>query len=154
MSTAEADTEATDKPKGVKPSQLVIGLGVGIAIFTALSGIAGAVLGWHDESEVAREVFVGIPGALQAVFYVVVCIAIIAGAVMFSWRVKNWERGRPDNRSLKKTNAEKRAKDFRAGVYMQTLMRDPVDESVSATYLRYRYCPNRYGIPTISNVSS
>ena len=60
MSTAEADTEATDKPKGVKPSQLVIGLGVGIAIFTALSGIAGAVLGWHDESEVAREVFVGI----------------------------------------------------------------------------------------------
>ncbi|MCB1249732.1 MAG: heterodisulfide reductase-related iron-sulfur binding cluster [Acidimicrobiales bacterium] len=127
MSTAEADTEATDKPKGVKPSQLVIGLGVGIAIFTALSGIAGAVLGWHDESEVAREVFVGIPGALQAVFYVVVCIAIIAGAVMFSWRVKNWERGRPDNRSLKKTNAEKRAKDFRAGVYMQTLMRDPVE---------------------------
>jgi nitrate reductase gamma subunit len=46
------------------------------------------------------------------------------GAWLFSLRVKNWERGAPDRRATTPKNAKKRAADFRAGVYMQTLLRD------------------------------
>ena len=44
---------------------------------------------------------------------------------MFSQRVKNWERGAPDNRATTPKNVKRRLEDFRAGVYMQTLLRDP-----------------------------
>ncbi len=50
---------------------------------------------------------------------------IIYGAVMFSHRVKNWERGAPDRRATTPKNAKKRAESYRSGVYMQTLLRDP-----------------------------
>ena len=50
---------------------------------------------------------------------------IIYGAVMFCHRVKNWERGKPDNRATTSKNVKRRLGDFRAGVYMQTLLRDP-----------------------------
>src|SRR5207248_3369834 len=36
-----------------------------------------------------------------------------------------WERGKPDNRSTTPENAKRRLADFRTGVYMQTLLRDP-----------------------------
>jgi hypothetical protein len=39
--------------------------------------------------------------------------------------VRNWERGAPDNRRTTPKNAKRRLADFRAGVYMQTLLRDP-----------------------------
>src|SRR6185436_10489411 len=55
----------------------------------------------------------------------VVPILIIYGAVLFSQRTRNWERGKPDNRATTAKNVKKRLKDFRAGVYMQTLLRDP-----------------------------
>ena len=45
--------------------------------------------------------------------------------MLFSQRVRNWERGAPDNRKTTTKNAGRRLKDFRAGVYMQTLLRDP-----------------------------
>jgi Fe-S oxidoreductase/nitrate reductase gamma subunit len=45
---------------------------------------------------------------------------------VFSWRVRNWERGGPDDRSTTRANVGRRLADFRAGVYMQTLLRDPV----------------------------
>ena len=44
---------------------------------------------------------------------------------MFSQRVKNWERGAPDRRATTTKNAKRRLADYRAGVYMQTLLRDP-----------------------------
>ena len=50
---------------------------------------------------------------------------VLYGAVLFSQRVRNWERGAPDNRKTTTKNAGRRLKDFRAGVYMQTLLRDP-----------------------------
>ncbi len=78
-----------------------------------------------DHSSITREVFDGIPTALVTIFYIVVPILLIYGAVLFSQRTRNWERGKPDNRATTSKNFKKRLKDFRAGVYMQTLLRDP-----------------------------
>jgi Fe-S oxidoreductase/nitrate reductase gamma subunit len=42
-----------------------------------------------------------------------------------SLRVRNYARGGPDDRRTTRANAKRRLGDFRAGVYMQTLLRDP-----------------------------
>jgi Fe-S oxidoreductase len=109
----------------VKPNHLAIGLGVAFAIVTVGSGIAATVLQFHDDSEVQREVFGNIPSAWKLVFYTVVPIVIVYGGVIFAQRVQNWERGQPDDRRTTTRNIGRRLKDFRAGVYMQTLLRDP-----------------------------
>ena len=109
----------------VKPHHLVIGLGVGIALFTVVSGIVPSITDWHDESSVQREVFDNVPTALKLAFYSVIPLLLVYGAYMFAMRVKNWERGRPDNRRTTLSNAPRRLADFRAGVYMQTLLREP-----------------------------
>ena len=111
--------------KRIKGPQLVLLIGVAFATVTALSGVAASVFQQHDESPTTREVFGGIPDAMKATFYVLTCVLLIYGAVMFGQRVKNWTRGKPDNRSTTPKNAKRRLKDFRAGVYMQTLLRDP-----------------------------
>ncbi|MFA9563684.1 MAG: heterodisulfide reductase-related iron-sulfur binding cluster [Acidimicrobiales bacterium] len=111
--------------KRFKPQHLVIALGVAIGLFTAMSGILPLITDWHDESSVQREVFENIPSAIKLAFYTLVPLLLIYGAVMFSLRVKNWQRGGPDNRKTTKENAKRRFGDFRAGVYMQTLLRDP-----------------------------
>jgi Fe-S oxidoreductase/nitrate reductase gamma subunit len=122
---ATEETTAESAPKRVQPHQLVIGLGVGIALFMAGSGIAPSLTGWKNDNEIHREVFFNIPTALKVAFYIVFPALIIYGAVMFSNRVKNWERGAPDNRATTPKNAKRRAEDLRAGLYMQTLLRDP-----------------------------
>ena len=51
---------------------------------------------------------------------------IVWGAFRFAERMKNWERGRPaPTRRTTPNNAKRRFGDFRAGVYMRTLLRDP-----------------------------
>jgi Fe-S oxidoreductase len=90
------------------------------------SGVVATVLQWHDDSGVQRVVFVNVPSAWKAVFYTVLPVVIVYGAVVFSWRVRNWERGGPDDRRTTRANVGRRLADFRAGVYMQTLLRDPV----------------------------
>ena len=112
-------------PRRLRPYQLVIGLGVGLGLFTVASGAVPLITKWHDPSETGREVFVGIPGALQLAFYTVIPALLVWGAVMFAQRVRNWERGGPDNRSTTARNIKRRMADFRAGVYMKTLLRDP-----------------------------
>ena len=72
-----------------------------------------------------REVFGGIPGPLKLVFYTVIPVMLVWGAWQFSLRVQNWERGGPDRRKTTPKNAKRRLADFRAGVYMRTLLRDP-----------------------------
>ena len=72
-----------------------------------------------------REVFGNIPSVWKLVFYTVLPVLVLYGSVLFSQRVRNWERGAPDNRRTTAKNAGRRLKDFRAGVYMQTLLRDP-----------------------------
>ncbi len=46
-------------------------------------------------------------------------------AWLVSLRVRNYERGAPDDRRTTKKNLHRRMRDFRAGVWMQTLLRDP-----------------------------
>jgi Fe-S oxidoreductase/nitrate reductase gamma subunit len=118
-------TQAASAARRVKPTQLALGIGIAFAIVVIASGIAATVFQWHDDSEVQREVFLNIPSAWKLVFYTVFPILIVYGAVLFAQRVKNWERGAPDDRATTKKNIAQRLADFRAGVYMQTLLRDP-----------------------------
>ena len=120
------DTAAsTDTTRRFRPNHAVIGLGVLVALFTAASGVASVVNEFHDESPITREVFANVPGPLKLAFYSVIPLLIVYGAVLFSYRVQNWQRGVPDDRSTRPANAKRRFGDFRSGVYMQTLLRDP-----------------------------
>ena len=126
--THETDSDETAPvpgPKRLQPHQIAVVIGIAIAAIVVVSGIAATTLQWHDESEVQREVFGGIPSGLKLAFYVVIPIMFIIGAVMFSNRMKNWERGGPDRRNITPGNAKKRMEKLRSGLYMQTLMRDP-----------------------------
>ena len=107
-----------------KPHQLAIGLGIFMGLFTLASGIVPQFTHWHNENEVTREVFEGIPGPLQVAFYTVIPVLLVWGAFAFAARVKNWERGAPDRRRTTPKNIGRRLRDFRAGAYMQTLLRD------------------------------
>ena len=109
----------------IRPHRAVIGLGVLVALFTAGSGLTAAVTGFHDDSPITREVFGNVPGALKFAFYIVIPVLIVYGAVLFANRVRNWGRGTPDNRATTGSNAKRRFADFRTGVYMRTLLREP-----------------------------
>jgi Fe-S oxidoreductase/nitrate reductase gamma subunit len=121
---ADRATEET-APRRLRASQVVIVIGLAFAAITLASGVVAALEGWDDDSPVTREVFGGIPGALQVVFYTLTPALIVWGAFAFADRVKNWERGGPDRRPTTVANVKRRAADFRAGVYMRTLLRDP-----------------------------
>ncbi len=129
---SENESEESTPPTKIRAAHLVIGIGLAVALVTIVSGIAGAVFGFHDDSPETREVFGNIPAGLKVVFYIVIPVALIAGAVMFSQRVKNWERGAPDNRKTTGANVKRRMEDMRSGVYMQTLLRDPVEGTMHA----------------------
>ena len=87
------DTTAEDGPKRLQPSQIAIIIGVAIAVVVAISGIASAVFQFHDDSAIQREVFGNVPGPLKLAFYTLVPVLFVYGAVVFSWRVRNWQRG-------------------------------------------------------------
>ncbi len=108
-----------------KPHQLALAVGLVLATITVVSGITATVFQLHDDSEIQREVFGNIPSWWKLVFYTVFPVLIVYGTVLFAQRVQNWERGAPDNRRTTRKNVAQRMKDFRAGVYMRTLLRDP-----------------------------
>ena len=112
-------------PTGAPPHQLAIGLGLALAIFTLVSGVMPLITGWHNDNAIHREVFGNVPGPLKVAFYTVIPVLIVWGSFKFADRIRNWERGTPDRRRTNTTNAKRRLRDFRAGVYMQTLLRDP-----------------------------
>jgi Fe-S oxidoreductase/nitrate reductase gamma subunit len=122
---APAESESTPGDKRFRPHQLVIVLGVIIGAFTVLSGVVPLITEWHDDSGISREVFVNIPGPMQIAFYTLVPVMLVWGAIAFAERVRNWERGAPDRRRTTSRTAKQRLADFRAGVYMRTLLRDP-----------------------------
>ena len=124
MTTDAATPADVSGKKRFRPYQLSIAIGIGMGAFTMMSGIIPQFTKWHDTSETAREVFEGIPGPVQAAFYTVLPIMLVWGSFRFADRVRNWERGAPDRRRTTLKNAERRLKDYRAGVYMQTLLRD------------------------------
>lgn len=127
MDAPISDDLKTEEPASSRPkaNQLWLAVGVLIAGVTVLSGIAATVLQWHDDSEVQREVFENIPSELRLAFYTVIPLLILWGSVQMSYRVRNWERGAPDDRSTTSKNLKQRLADFRSGIYMQTLMREP-----------------------------
>ncbi len=114
-----------NKPARIKPNHIWVAVGAGIALVTALSGVAAAVFQFHDDSAIQREVFVNVPSPLKLAFYTVMPILLLWATVQLSYRVKNWERGAPDRRATTPKNIKQRLADFRSGVYMQTLMREP-----------------------------
>ena len=125
MNTTNAPSEtAAAKRKGLKPYQLSIALGVGIATFTMVSGVIPHLVHWHNDSPIQREVFEGIPGYLQIAFYTIIPALLVWGSLQFADRIRNWERGAPDRRKTTKKNVKQRLADYRAGVYMRTLLRD------------------------------
>jgi Fe-S oxidoreductase len=111
--------------KKFRPYQAAIGLGVFMGLFTLVSGILPIFEKWHDSSPQSREVFWGVPGPLKVAFYTLIPVLLVYGSFVFAQRIRNWERGAPDNRATTTKNVKRRLKDFRAGVYMKTLLRDP-----------------------------
>ena len=122
MATQTESTTSSDKR--LKPHQLSLGLGIGMGAFILLSGVLPQITHWHNENEVHRTVFGNIPGPIQIAFYTLIPVMVVWGAFRFADRMKNWERGAVAKRRTTVKNAKRRAADFRAGVYMRTLLRD------------------------------
>ncbi len=71
---------------------------------------------------------------------------VVITAWLASLRVRNYERGGPDDRRTTKRNAKRRFEDFRAGVWMQTLLRDPAAGVMHAClYFGFVLMRMRYG---------
>ncbi|HEY1739632.1 MAG TPA: iron-sulfur protein, partial [Acidimicrobiia bacterium] len=110
----------------VKPHNIVLAIGVIAAAGALTSGILPRVTKWEDTSKVQRHLFVNIPDPLYWAFYITIATMLLVTAWLISLRVRNYERGQPDDRRTTKENAKRRFGDFRAGVWMRTLLRDPV----------------------------
>ena len=108
-----------------RPHHAVLIVGVLAALFTLASGIVPRVTEWHDASVVSREDFFNVPDAVYWAFYTTAATMLLVCAWLVSTRVKNYERGQPDDRRTTRKNLHRRLADFRAGVWMQTLLRDP-----------------------------
>ena len=109
----------------LKPSQVVLALGALIALGTVVSGVVPRLTGWTDTSRVTRPVFFAIPDPVYWLFYATVAVMLFVCAWLASLRVRNYLRGGPDDRRTTRENAHRRLRDFRAGVWMRTLLRDP-----------------------------
>ncbi|MBS1848347.1 MAG: 4Fe-4S dicluster domain-containing protein [Actinobacteria bacterium] len=118
-------SETSETTRRIRPHQVVIVIGALVALITVASGILPHITHWDKEKAVSRPVFDGIPGVLVFAFYVIIPVVLVAGAILFANRVRNWERGTPDNRATTRSNAMARLKNFRGGAYMKTLLRDP-----------------------------
>jgi Fe-S oxidoreductase/nitrate reductase gamma subunit len=108
-----------------KPHQIILAVGVLAAAGTVFSAIFPRLTGWEDDSEVARHVFVNIPDAVYWLFYATVATMLVVTGWLVATRVRNYERGGPDDRRTTRANLHRRLRDFRAGVWMRTLLRDP-----------------------------
>lgn len=108
-----------------RPHQWVLIVGVAAALGTIASGIAPELTKWEETSTISRPVFGNIPAPVEAAFYAAIAVMLMVVAWLISLRVANYERGQPDDRRANKHNTKRRMRDFRAGVWMQTLLRDP-----------------------------
>src|SRR5438067_4827960 len=130
MATTELERDApesTDAPRRrsrPSPAHIALGVGVAFGVVTVGSYAASTTFGFEDTSPISRHVFGDIPDAWILAFYTVLPILLLWGAYSFSLRVRNWQRGAPDKRATTTENIGRRIRDFRAGVYMQTLLRD------------------------------
>ncbi|MEA3055974.1 MAG: hypothetical protein QOD30_1406, partial [Actinomycetota bacterium] len=127
MATDTQEQAAAPATKGrIRPHQIVLGIGIVVAVGTAFSWVlSNVIFDFEEKSHIHREVFGDIPDAWVVVFYTLVPILLLYGAWNFSLRVRNWERGAPDDRRTTPKNFGRRRESFLRGVYMQTLLRDP-----------------------------
>src|SRR5207237_1967846 len=109
----------------IRPHHIAIGVGVLLFFTLIASDVIASILKYDDASAIQRQDFVHIPYALRTLFYATLALLFVACGYLFSVRVRNWTRGKPDNRATTKKNAERRIKDLRDGLYMRTLLRDP-----------------------------
>ena len=112
-------------PKRLRPYHIVLGLGLGFAAFTIASGIASAITEFKNPAEITRHPWENIPNGWKAAFYTIIPIFLVWASWEFAKRVKNWERGGPDNRRTTLANVKTRLEDLRRGMYMRTLLREP-----------------------------
>ncbi len=108
-----------------KPHVLVLVVGAIVTLFTLASGLLPRLTEWSEDSEITRHDFVNVPDGMYWAFYTSVAVMLFVCAWLVSLRVRNFERGKPDDRRTTKRNLHRRLADFRAGVWMQTLLRDP-----------------------------
>jgi Fe-S oxidoreductase/nitrate reductase gamma subunit len=121
-----------------KPHQVVIGVGVFVVAGALASGIVPRITQWEDESPVSRHVFANIPDPIYWAFYATVGAMLMVTAWLVSLRFRNYERGQPDDRRTTRKNVHRRMRDFRAGVWMRTLLRDPAAGAMhSAIYFGF-----------------
>jgi Fe-S oxidoreductase len=109
----------------IKPSRAVLALTVATAAGTVVSGILPRLTEWHGISPIEREPFIDVPDVVYWLFYAAVVVALSVSGWLIAQRVKNYQRGQPDDRRTTRANAHRRLRDFRSGVWMQTLLRDP-----------------------------
>src|ERR1700730_17311900 len=106
----------------VKPSVVPLVIGGGLAVVTILLGVVAWAAPTEDSSRIQRQVFYNIPSAGKGLFYAILPLFFLSAGWFFYQRVQNWERGQPDRRTTTGKNLKRRLADFRAGVYMQTLL--------------------------------
>ena len=123
--STNVSTQSSSESRTPKASTIWLTVGAVIAIVTVGSGIAAATLQFHDDAAIQREVFGNIPGPMKLVFYTLIPAVLVWASLQLSYRVRNWERGAPDRRPMTRKSLPQRMADFRAGVYMRTLMREP-----------------------------
>src|SRR5437660_7328022 len=109
----------------IKPHHIAIALGLFWFLALIASDVVASILKYDDHSLLQRETFIHIPYALRTLFYATVAILFFACRYLFSLRIRNWTRGKPENRSTTRNNVQRRVKDLRDGLYMKTLLRDP-----------------------------
>jgi hypothetical protein len=85
-----------------KPSQLVLAVGVLVATGTLASGIVPRITHWVHHSKVTREPFINVPGPIYWAFYATAAAMLFVCAWLVSLRVRNYERGGPDDRRTTK----------------------------------------------------
>jgi len=122
----DAATQEDSASRGIRPNHWIIIFWAFFALVTVVSGIAASVFDFHHDSEITRKVFGNIPGPIKLLFYTVIPALLIYVGFQLSYRVKNWQRGGAEKRTTTSKNFKQRMEDMRAGLYMQTLMRDPV----------------------------
>jgi Fe-S oxidoreductase/nitrate reductase gamma subunit len=108
-----------------KPHVFVLAVGVAVALFTIASGVAPRITEWADDTRVTRHDFQNVPDAMYWAFYITAAVMLFVCAWLVAQRVRNYQRGQPDDRRTTRHNLHRRLGDFRAGVWMQTLLRDP-----------------------------
>ena len=110
----------------LKPSVVPLVIGIGLAVVTA--GLGDHRHGSADRGPLTRapaDRLLQHPECRQGALLRLLPLFFLAAGWFFSQRVQNWERGQPDRRATTTKNVKRRLADLRAGLYMQTLLRDP-----------------------------